>query len=466
MKRKDLFAPSGVEVEFAGGLTEEVTGHAGAALIVEVMRRSGVLAVADRVLPAKKNPKGLSQGQMVESVVVHSTLGGECMDDMQVLRQDRGLAAILGYEMPAPSTLRSWLEQCHDEDALAGRPQQGSFIPQESPRLAGLAAVVAQSVRSYVAAVRPPRQVTLDVDAHLVESTKREALPTYEGYRGFQPLVVVWAETRLILADQFRDGNVPASVGIADLVDVAYATLPARADGWEVRVRSDTAAYEEKNLARWSALGWKFAVGADMTMQLRQAVENLKIEDWRQWQVEPDGFVREWAEVDFVPGRKAERRDGQPYRYLAIRVRSPQGRLFSDGVGVKIFAVVTNDWETPGRQLLEWQRGKAGTVENAHRVLKDELAAGVYPSAKFGANAAWLRLQVLTSNLLTLLAATALDEDYRHARPKRLRFAIFEHVGTVVSRTGQVVMKVISRVLEEIIGPGLRRLRRFAWQTA
>jgi len=278
--------------------------------------------------------------------------------------------------------------------------------------------------------------------------------------------VVVWAETRLILADQFRDGNVPASVGIADLVDVAYATLPARADGWEVRVRSDTAAYEEKNLARWSALGWKFAIGADMTMQLRQAVENLKIEDWCEWQVEPDGFVREWAEVDFVPGRKAERRDGQPYRYLAIRVRSPQGRLFSDGVGVKIFAVVTNDWETPGRQLLEWQRGKAGTVENAHRVLKDELAAGVYPSAKFGANAAWLRLQVLTSNLLTLLAATALDEDYRNARPKRLRFAIFEHVGTVVSRTGQVVMKVISRVLEEVIGPGLRRLRRLAWQAA
>jgi len=133
---------------------------------------------------------------------------------------------------------------------------------------------------------------------------------------------------------------------------------------------------------------------------------------------------------------------------------------------VKIFAVVTNDWETPGRQLLEWQRGKAGTVENAHRVLKDELAAGVYPSAKFGANAAWLRLQVLTSNLLTLLAATALDEDYRHARPKRLRFAIFDHVGRVVSQTGQLVMQVISHVLEQVIGPGLRRLRRLTWQAA
>ena len=80
----------------------------------------------------------------------------------------------------------------------------------------------------------------------------------------------------------------------------------------------------------------------------------------------------------------------EPYRYLAIRIRSPQGVLFSDGTGVKLFAVVTNDWEMGGRELLEWQRGKAGSVEHTHRWLKDELAAGVYPSGKFGANAAWL----------------------------------------------------------------------------
>ena len=28
--------------------------------------------------------------------------------------------------------------------------------------------------------------------------------------RGYQPMLAVWAETGLVLADQFRDGNVPA----------------------------------------------------------------------------------------------------------------------------------------------------------------------------------------------------------------------------------------------------------------
>ena len=109
--------------------------------------------------------------------------------------------------------------------------------------------------------------------------------------------------------------------------------------------------------------GWKFAVSADMTLQLRQEVEQLGPDDWQMWKVESDGFVRDWAEVPFVPSRKTEKRDLKPYRYLAIRIRPPQGVLFSDGNRVKTFAVVTNDWEMGGQALLEWHRGKAGSVE-------------------------------------------------------------------------------------------------------
>lgn len=97
------------------------------------------------------------------------------------------------------------------------------------------------------------------------------------------------------------------------------------------------------------------------------------------------------------------------------------------------FAVVTNRWDLDGQALLKWHRGKAGTIEHVHRILVDELAAGVYPSGRFGADAAWLRFQVLTCNLLELLKAAALPKELRHARPKRLRFAVFTQFGRVVS---------------------------------
>jgi hypothetical protein len=457
-----------LDLDLRGGLTDAVTPHAGSALLIEVGRRSGVLATAERHLPAKKSAKGLGQGQFVEAFVMLSALGGDCLDDFDGLRRDRGLAALLGYDLPAASTARQWLDRFHEEQALAGRPRQGSFIPPESGPLAGLRAVVQQTARAYITAVQPGRSVTLDVDAHLVESSKRTALPTYEGFRGYQPLLVEWAETGLVLADEFRDGNVPASRNIRELVDEAAAVLPARApdDAWQVSVRSDSAAYEQEILDHWHGRGWRFAVSADMSPQLRREILALEPAAWQFWGQEAKGVIREWAEVAFVPGRAGEKRGTTPYRYLAIRVRTPQGVLFGDGNTVKHFAVVTNDWEADGQALLTWQRGKAGTIEHVNYILKEELAAGIYPSDKFGANAAWLRLQVLTHNLLELLKATALDPPYRRAQPKRLRFAIFTQFGRVVRHAREQFLRVVTRVLADLLAPGLRRLRTCTWPTA
>lgn len=454
-----------LDIDLAGGLTDQVTPHAGSALLIELGRRSGVIGAAERHLPPKKSTKGLRQGELVEAFIVLSALGGECLDDFDNLRRDRGLAALLGYDLPAASTARQRLDLFHDPELLVGRPEQGSFIPAESAGLAGLRAVVEHSIRTYCSAVKTGPMVTLDVDAHLVEASKQSALRTYEGFRGYQPLLVSWAETSLVMADEFRDGNVPASRRIKELVDQAAATLPHRPadDPWQISVRSDSAAYEWDTLDHWQARGWRFAVSADMSQALQREIVALPPEAWTVCGQEANGVIREWAEVAYVPSRKTEKKNAPIYRYLAIRVRTPQGVLFGDGDSVKHFAVVTNDWKTDGQALLSWQRGKAGTIEHVNHVLKNELAAGVYPSDKFGANAAWLRLQVLTLNLLEILKATALDEQYRRARPKRLRFSIFTQFGRVVRHARSQLLRLTTRALDALLRPGLRRIRVAAW---
>ena len=223
MSRKPLRRDLAIAIR--GGLEEVTTPHAGVAGLIELGRRSNVMAAAEKYLPPKQSPQGLGQGEMVEAFVVFSALGGECLDDVKQVRQDEGLAALLGYRLPAAETARQWLDRFHEEAPPADRPQQGSFIPPESRWLAGLRSVVEHSVRTYVTALAPGQQVTLDVDAHLVESSKAEALRTYEGFRGYQPMLVCWAEQRLVLADEFRDGNVPASVGIWEMVDQCWEAL-------------------------------------------------------------------------------------------------------------------------------------------------------------------------------------------------------------------------------------------------
>ena len=83
----------------------------------------------------------------------------------------------MGYRVPPPSTARGWLERFHDEEAVARRPVEGSFLPQESAGLAGLREVVRQCVRAYVSLVETDRQVTLDVDAHKVDRRNGKRWP-------------------------------------------------------------------------------------------------------------------------------------------------------------------------------------------------------------------------------------------------------------------------------------------------
>jgi len=440
---------SSLGVILTGGLKEDVTPWAGAALLVELYRKAGAEAAAERALPKKKSSKGLKEEQLVESFVLLSALGGDCIDDMKRLREDKGLEAMLGYHPPAPETARQWLDKFHDEKLMADKPIQGAFIPLESAPLAGLKEPNRQVVWTYVEKVSPGWQVTLDVDAQLVETAKANARYCYEGYRAFQPIEVSWAETGLVLADEFRDGNVPAAKDIKRVVDVAYEMLPP--GQWKVGVRSDSAAYQQDVLEHWRNRGWEFAVSADMSPQLKQEIEALPDESWKIWKGEKHDMVREWAEVPYVPGRKYERRDSQPFRYLAIRVRRQQGELFEDGVKARHFAVATNIWDMEGQRVLEWQRGKAGTIEHIHHILDNELAASVYPGGKHGANAAWLRLQVLTHNLLQLLKAVALPEEYATAHPKRLRFAIFTQFGRVVSHAGIMLLRIANKAWEMLI---------------
>jgi len=447
---------SSLGVTITGGLTEEATSWAGAALLAELYRKAGVEAAVKRALPKKKSSKGLGQGQMVESFVLLSALGGDCIEGMERLRQDQGLESMLGYHPPAPETARQWLDKFHDEELMKKRPLQGAFIPPESARLVGLKEPNRQVIWTYVDKVKPGWQVTFDVDAQLVETAKADARYCYEGYRALQPMEVEWAETGLVLADELREGNVHAGRGIKEIVDEAYIMLPPRQ--WQVKVRSDSAAYQQDVLDHWQERGWHFVVSADMSPGLRQEIEALPKGAWKVWKTEKRGRIREWAEVPYVPTRQYERRYSLPYRYLAVRIRRQQGELFGDGVKVRHFAVVTNIWDMGGQELLEWQRGKAGTIEHIHHILDNELAAGVYPSAKHGANAAWLRLQVLTHNLLQLLKAVALPKEYATARPKRLRFAIFTQFGRVISHAGQILLRIAASTWETLIRPAYNRI--------
>ena len=415
-----------------------VTARAGVPLVIELFRQLGAAATINTQVRIKQRQRGLRPSQLVESLIALWTSGGDRCQDLPTLREDRALATLLGYALPAATTVRDFLEAFH-ADALpwwAAGPT--AHVPQESAPLAGLGA----ATRTLVAALQPgapEATAPLDVDATLLEAHKQAATVAYEGTQGYQPVVVLWAEQDVILHDEFRDGHVPAGCGNGRVLEQAVANLPQGIT--RIRGRGDSALYESAVLRWCEAREMEYAISADLTEQLH--AESLRLPP-SAWQLEREDAEarREWAEVPYVPDDKDYRKDRPCLRrYLALRITQRQGELFADGRRVQHFAVVTNR-EGDGLALLQWHREKAGTVEHTHHVLKHELAAAARPSGKFGANAAWFRLNVLTYNLLTALKRLTLPGDFRTARPKRLRFRLFNTVGKVVSHARRTLLRL------------------------
>jgi len=146
---------------------------------------------------------------------------------------------------------------------------------------------------------------------------------------------------------------------------------------------------------------------------------------------------------DFVPDwKRNHRKDGEAFRYIAIRVRSRhRDLLVDDDNRWRHFAVVTN-MDGNGERLLRWQREKQGTVEHGHGVLKGEYAGGTMPCGRFGSNAAWWRLNVLVHNLTQLLKVRSLPPEMASLRPKALRFRIFNVVGVLVGHARRLVVRI------------------------
>jgi hypothetical protein len=434
-------------------IPETLTAMGGVPLVVQTFRSLGLPAKVREHVRIKERERGYDEATMVESFVVLNAVGGECFDDFQRLREDPGLSEMIGHGIPSPEAARKFLYQFHEEEKIeeAKRRRTGdqiAYIPEESQPLEGLGEVNRGLVQELGRRCPDQRIATVDQDATIIESRKQEALRTYEGERGYQPMLAVWAEMNVVLADEFRDGNVPAMMDPLAVAKKAFAALPETVTTYYYR--GDSACHES-DLVNWlrdedRAEGPKgfigFAISARMSEALHKAIGKVPEGAWEPYGKPHPMEIRECAEVSFVPGEKSEHKDTQPLRYLAIRIRQRQENLFADGNKVKHFAVLSNIREWKASRLIEWHREKAGTIEGVHDVLKNELAAGVMPSKYFGTNAAWLRLAVIAHNVITALKRLALPAELLTARPKRLRFLIINTPGRLVHHARRIVLRL------------------------
>jgi len=459
-----------------------LTALAGLPVYLDLLRAMGFLESVQKHVRVR-GTQGYTDGQMLTALVLLNLAGGDCVDDLRMLEGDEGFCRVLrrvelqgmpGMKrqerrtlerrwrkerrraVPSPSSAFRYLAAFHDEAQEKLRQEGKAFIPRKNEALGGLAQVN-RDLAARVQSRSPESMATLDLDATLVSTNKKEARYSYKDFKAYQPLNVYWAEQELLLYTEFRDGNVPAGFEILRVLKEALELLPAGVT--QVRLRSDTAAYQHE-LLRYCELKdenrrfhrLEFAVGCDVTPAFKQAVAEVEESAWRPL---PGDSGRQWAEVCFVPNAVGHSKKGPGYRYLATREVMRQADL--PGLGVepslpfptmawntrryKVFGLVTNmSWA--GEELLPWFYQRCGKSEAAHSVMKEDLAGGKLPSGDFGENAAWWWIMILALNLNAAMKRLVLKGSWVSKRLKAVRFALINLAGRVLERSRTLIIRL------------------------
>ena len=464
-----------------------MTGLSGLPVYLDLIHAMGLPKLIGDHLQVKE--RGWADAQMISSLILLNLAGGDCVEDLSKVENDEGFCRILRRvgqwglkrrerreqerrwrkeqkrSVPSPSSVFRYLSFFHDREQEKKRVAGKAFIPVPNEHLRGLVKVN-HGVVSFIQKRCPERTATLDQDATLVETAKRDALFSYKGFKSYQPLNTWWAEQQIVLHTEFRDGNVPAGHEQLRVFKESLALLPEGVE--KVRLRSDTAGYQHA-LLRYCEKGederfgrMEFAIGADVTPEFKKAVlTEVGEQDWKAIYKEFDGkrinTNQEWAEVCFVPNAIGHRKDGLIYRYIAIR--EPMGSMDLPGMNMpqqelpfqtvqmdlqhyKLFGLVTNmDWD--GEKLIHWQRERCGKSEEAHSVMKGDFAGGKLPSGDFGENAAWWWIMMLAMNCNTIMKRLILGGSWASRRMKAIRFSLITIPGRIVERSRELIIRLV-----------------------
>jgi hypothetical protein len=469
----------------ADGSSSGVTALGGLLVYLDLIKVSGLFDAIKKYV-AVSGKQGWLDLQMMLALIFLNLAGGDCVDDLERLEHDGGLALILRdierfvltrkerqamtarwrrertRTLPSPSSMSEWLERFHNPDEEALREKGKAFIPAMTEHLRSLWRVN-RDLLGFVQRHRPETVATLDMDATLVESHKRQALWCYKKFKAYQPLNCWWAEQGVMVHSEFRDGNVPAGHEQLRVLRTCLDEVAALGVG-KVCLRSDSAGYQQDLLLycgegkdeRFGVID--FAVSADVTAEFRKAAQDVKDADWQRLVrrfadgtgIETD---QEWAEVCFVPGWAGHGKKRADYRFLAIREPLRQLDLgdaqqlpfpteeFGAKGRFKLFGVVTNR-KVSGDQVIWWHRERCGKSEEVHSVMKSDLAGGQMPSGLFGANAAWWTIMILAHNLNAAMKRLVLGPAWVAKRMKALRFALINLPGRVVHHARKLIIRL------------------------
>jgi len=350
---------------------ERAVANAGVMLPAVLGDRLGIAAVVDRTVDLGDRAGAANPGRKVMTLMSAMLLGGDCIDDCDVLRSGQ-TSAVLGHGVSAPSTLGTFLR---------------AFTFGHVRQLDRVLAVCLQ--RAWAAGAGPGNQrLVVDVDSFVGEVygyDKQGAGYGYTHKRGYHPIIATRAGTGEVLHIRARKGSANTARGALRFVEELIPRVQRAGATGPKLLRADSGFWNTKIMTRLERASWAYSIGVRQQPHVTAAITAIPESDWQTLEDYPAGGEAQIAETMLGHRRLIVRR---------TRLLGAQAELWPDW---RHFAFLTN--RTDPLRTVEAEHRQHAVVELTIRDLKDQALAH-FPSGKFLANAAWTVIAALAHNLL------------------------------------------------------------------
>ena len=378
--------------------------HAGLLLPATLAQHLGLGALVDAHLKLGAAAGRANAGDKVLTLVASALAGGDCIDDADALRGG-GTAAVLGHRVKAPSTLGTFLRSFR-----FGHVRQLDRVSR------------ALLARAWATEAGPGEGAfTIDVDSTICETyglaKEGGTQHTYTHVRGYHPLLAVAAGTGDILHARLRGGNANTGRGAANFVTETVERVRGAGVTGVLTLRADSGFYAHAVVAAARKRKVRYSITIRQSPAIRQRIEAIPETDWTPIPYWCEGGA-DVAETTYTPF--AGERDAIAVRLIVRRVRPTPGSQLALFATYSYHGFVT---DREGDTLsIEADHRRHAEVENAIRDLKYGVGLNHLPSGKFGANGAWLAVQVIAHNLARWTGRLALGTGIVTTKILRRRF--------------------------------------------
>ena len=363
---------------------ERLVANAGLIAPASVAQHLGLKQLVEERVDLGDAPGRANVGHKAMTVI-HAVLAeADSIDGCEVLRAG-STGAVLGHAVAAPSTIGTFLRSfswvhARQLDRVAGELLARAWAAGAGPDLAG--------------------EFTIDLDSSIHETygLQKEGGSRF-GYtqvRGYHPLYAIAGADGEVLHSRLRGGTSHTARGADGFLGETFSRVRASGVTGALNVRADSGFYSKKVVRGCQRAGAHWSITVKLYPNVHAAISTIPDQAWTPipyWLEDgADVAVLDWAAF------KTHKTDpGIPCRLVVRRTKPTPGSQLALLVDYSYHCFITDRAGDPV-SLDAWHRAHAN-CENAIKDLKYGVGLNHLPSGRFGANAAWLALNVIAHNL-------------------------------------------------------------------